>query len=155
MKRIVGLLASITLVLCVLAGCGASGGSAAQVASTEVDFNGATVKVDVDVSGGWSAEFTEVGTVYLYNVENPGDDATQIANAYIIDQAEYDENVTEYKDYESFTEVENGVKFSEEEGGSNKYLFAVGNGLYYMIAANQDADAESIYARFEVKPGMS
>ena len=151
MKRIVGLLASITLVLCVLAGCGASGGSAAQVASTEVDFNGATVKVDVDVSGGWSAEFTEVGTVYLYNVENPGDDATQNANAFIIDQAEYESNYADYQGSDpSFTETENG--FTAEDG--MRCLYHVDGDVYYLIQVDSydypDANPEEIFSRFTV-----
>ena len=151
MKRIVGLLASITLVLCVLAGCGASGGSAAQVASTEVDFNGATVKVDVDVSGGWSAEFTEVGTVYLYNVENPGDDATQIANAFIIDKAEYESNYADYQGSDpSFTETENG--FTAEDG--MRCLYHVDGDVYYLIQVDSydypDANPEEIFSRFTV-----
>lgn len=151
MKRIVGLLASITLVLCVLAGCGTSSGSATQVASTEVGFNGATVKVDVDVSGGWSAEFTEVGTVYLYNVENPADDATQIANAFIIDQAEYESNYADYQGSDSsFTETENG--FTAEDG--MRCVYHVDGDVYYLIQIDAynypDANPEEIFSRFTV-----
>lgn len=156
MKKLICMFVSLCLILA-LAGCGASGtksvSTGKQTAAATFYLNDISADVSVDISGGWSIEFS-TGAVYLYDGENDGQ-REAIAHGYIIDQAEYDENVTEYRDYESFTEVENGVKFSEGEGGSNKYLFAVGNGLYYMIAANQDADAEAIYARFEVKPGMS
>ena len=151
MKKLFAILASMTLALCVLAGCAAGGGSDASVASTEVDFNGSTVKVEVDVSDGWSAEFTEVGTVYLYNVAEPADDATQIANAFIIDQAEYESNLTDYQGSDpSFTEIENG--FTAEDG--MRCLYHVDGDVYYLIQVDSydypDANPEEIFSRFTV-----
>ena len=122
-----------------------------ETMSFSFELDGKSVLVTVDVSGGWSAE-ASTGAIYLFDGENDGERAA-IAHGYVIDQAEYDANVAEYSSYDSFTEVDGGVKFSEMEGGSNKYLFSVGNGLYYMIAASQSADAESIYARFDVEAG--
>ena len=122
-----------------------------ETLSFSFELDGKSVLVTVDVSGGWSAE-ASTGAIYLFDGENDGERAA-IAHGYVIDQAEYDANVAEYSSYDSFTEVDGGVKFSEMEGGSNKYLFSVGNGLYYMIAVSQSADAESIYARFDVEAG--
>ena len=151
MKRFLGLFASMTLALCVLVGCGASGGSAAQVASGEFDFNGSTVKVEVDVSDGWSAEFTDAGTVYLYNVEGTPDDVTQVANAFIIDETEYESNYADYQGSDpSFTETENG--FTAEDG--MRCLYHVDGDVYYLIQVDSydypDVNPEEIFSRFTV-----
>ena len=102
MRRTMGTVAALALSLCVLVGCGSTatnapttndGGAEAvatkQTATDDVEFNGKTVSVCVDVSDGWSVEFTTVGTVYLYDGEVT-DDSVQIANGFLIDQKEYD-----------------------------------------------------------------
>ena len=123
-----------------------------QTATAVAELDGEQALVTVDITGGWSVEFS-TGAVYLFDGENDGMKEA-VAYGYLIDQAEYDENVEEYKDYESFTELENGVTFSEDEGGSNKYLFEIGDGLYYMVAADPDADADDIFSRFTATPGV-
>lgn len=151
MKKACGMFLGMCLALTLTAGSMAEETEPVrQTAAATFELDGESALVTVDITGGWSIEFA-TGAVYLYDGENDGKRAA-IAHGYIIDQAEYDENVEVYKDYESFTELENGVTFSEGEGGCNKYLFEIGNGLCYMIAADLSADAEDIFSRFTVTP---
>ena len=155
MKKGIGLI----LVLCMMMALGVCAqadqeeGAGRQTATDTFQVEGKEAVVAVDLTGGWSVEFASQ-SIYLYDGANDGE-RPEIAFGYVIDQQEYDENIAEYSSYDSFVEDADGVKFSEEDGGSNKYLFAVGNGLYFMIAADQDADAEAVYARFDVKPGLA
>ena len=124
---------------------------AKETATATLRGDGISALVSVDVSDGWSVEFA-TGAAYLYCGENDGENMA-VAHGYVIDRQEYDENVAEYSSYDSFVEVDGGVMFSEQAGGSNKYLFAVSDDVYFMIAANQNFNAEEIYARFDVKAG--
>ena len=163
MRKIIGTVAALALSLCVLVGCGSTaadaptaddGGTevvaAKQTATDVVEFNGKTVSVCVDVSDGWSVEFTTVGTVYLYDGEVT-DDSVQIANGFLIDQKEYEDNLADYQaNDKSFTEV--GAGFIAEDGA--RYAFAVGEDVFYLIEVNTydhpDADCDQIFSRFVV-----
>ena len=139
-----------------LAACGARGkepepNPGGQTATAAYRLYGQATEVVVDLSGGWSVNFAD-DSVYLYNGANDGVKAP-VASGRVIDKAEYDANAEASRGYSTFTATGGGFKFSEGEGGSNKYLFAVGNGVYFMIAAEYGAGAESIYARFDVHPG--
>ena len=153
MKKVCGMFLGMCLAMTLTAGSMAAEiEPARQTATASFELDGESALVTVDITGGWSIEFA-TGAVYLFDGENDGM-REAVAYGYIMDQAEYDENVEEYKDYDSFTELENGVTFSEGEGGSNKYLFEIGNGLCFMVAADLDADAEDIFSRFTATPGL-
>ena len=124
-------------------------GSEEQTLTHTFDFEGLKAVVTLDLRDGWSADFGS-GAVYFWG---PDDDKNNEASAYgyVISKDEYDENVAEYKNYDSFTEVDGGVKFNEGEGGCYKYLFQVDEDVYFMIAVRQDLDPEPVYARFDVK----
>ncbi len=140
-----------------LTSCSAGKGSGdpehRQTATSTYRLDGQETIVSVDLSGGWSVEFA-TGSVYLY--DGPDDGAREpIAFGYVITQQEYEDIIAEYNSYDSFSEVGAGVIFDEGEGGSNKYAFAIGNGLSFLIAADRSADADAIYNRFIVTPGAS
>lgn len=165
MKRFMSLFAVCALSLSVLAGCGSATSeapattegddattevAAVQTATDSVDFNGKTVITSVNVTGGMSVEFTTAGTVYLFEGAND-DEAIQIANGFIIDQKEYDENLADYQaNDESFSEV--GAGFIAENG--SRYLYAVGEDVFYMIQVDTydhpDANCDDIFSRFTV-----
>ena len=67
-----------------------------QTATAVAELDGEQALVTVDITGGWSVEFS-TGAVYLSDGENDGMKEA-VAYGYLIDQAEYDENVEEYKD---------------------------------------------------------
>jgi hypothetical protein len=163
MRKTMGTVAALALSLCVLVGCGSTATNAPtandesaaavatkQTATDDVEFNGKTVSVCVDVSDGWSVEFTTAGTVYLYDGEVT-DDSVQIANGFLIDQKEYEENLADYQaNDKSFTEVGGG--FIAEDGA--RYAFAVGEDVFYLIQVDTydhpDADCDQIFSRFAV-----
>ena len=145
----ISLLLALALVLALTA-CGANKDSK-QTATNTYRISGQTTIVSVDLTGGWSTEFAS-GAVYLYDGADDGE-RMPIAFGYIISQEEYDEIIAEYSSYDSFSETGAGVVFDEGEGGSKKFVFAIGNGLFFMIAADQSADADAIYNRFSVTAG--
>lgn len=151
MRKFTGIVAALLLALCVLAGCGSgTGGSSKQTATNDVDFNGTSVIVSIDVSDGWSVEFTAEGTVYLFDGEY-SDDAIQIANGFLITQEEYESELASYQDSDdSFSEVGGG--FIAEDG--SRYLFYVGGDVFYKIQVDTydhpDANCDEIFSRFNV-----
>lgn len=102
------------------------------------------VEVAIDLSNGWSADFDDA-TVRLY--EKAGDD-TPIATGGLIDLLAYN---AYYELHSGSVVASNGsLKFSEDGGASNRYVFPVEGGLYYTITARYGAGAEGIYDRFKV-----
>ena len=154
MKRILALILALTMLLA-LAACGGGKGSEGtgqtQTATNTYRLHGQETVVSVDLSGGWSVEFA-TGAVYLYDGPNDGE-RDPVAFGYVITQEEYEEIIAEYSSYDSFSEVGAGVMFDEGEGGCNKFAFAVGNGLSFLIAAEHGHDENAIYSRFTVTAG--
>ena len=165
MKKTLGTLAAFALSLCLLSSCGSAGTEApattegdssaeevavVQTATDSVDFKGKTVVTRVDVSGGMSVEFTTMGTVYLFEGE-ASDDAAQVANGYILDHAEYEQEIADYQDSdETYTEV--GAGFIAEDG--SRFVYVVGDDVCYKIQVNTydhpDVNCDDIFSRFEV-----
>lgn len=117
-------------------------------ATNEFVFDGKTVAVTVDLTDGWTVEYGENAT-YVYDGNTHGDDEA-IAYGVYHSKEDYEETVREYSSYDSYEEVENGIRFRESDGLS-KYVMDLGNDVYYMIMASEPDQAEEIYARFDVK----
>ena len=113
------------------------------------DIDGAKTLVAVDMTGGWSAEFTDDG-VDVYDGPNDGE-REAIAQGTIISKQQYDENAADYKSNEAYEEVDNGFKVTGEDIGCHRYMFAIGNGRYFDIDVKLDAKPDPIYARFFVQ----
>jgi|GEM_PF-964373 len=117
-------------------------------ATNDFIFDGTTVSVTVDLSDGWTVEYGENAT-YVFDGNMHGFDEA-IAYGVYVDKEEYDEIVSEYSSYDSYEEVENGIRFIESDELS-KYVMDLGNDIYYMIMATEPDQAEEIYAHFDVK----
>ena len=147
MKRIVAMIAVLVLVLSVAGGIALADGR--STATNLFEFDGKYVYVTVDLSDGWSVEYGLNGT-YLFDGENDGRNEAAAYGTYV-DQEEYDAIVAAYSGYESYAELENGIRFVEEDGNT-KYVLTVDEGLYFMITVVDPDNAEAVFARFEVKP---
>lgn len=166
-KQLIALLMALALAFS-LAACG-SGGAAApaevsapaasqtaapagegkQIASRSYFFNGRNILVTMDLSDGWSTEFAS-GAIYLY--DGPYyDERETVAYGYLTDQTDYDQNLADYGDYDSFTQAEDGALEVTEEDGGNRYIFPVTKYVYFMIVSKAGADPEAIRQRFDVR----
>ena len=120
-----------------------------QTLTHTFDFEGMKAVVTLDLSDGWSADFG-AGAVYFWG---PDDDHEEEASSYgyMTSKEEYEENIADPSIYDSFEEVEDGVKFREPEEGNYKYIFKVDEDVYFMIDVRKDLDPEPIYARYDVQ----
>ncbi len=127
----------------------ASAGEGKQIASRSYFFNGRNILVTMDLSDGWSTEFAS-GAIYLY--DGPYyDERETVAYGYLTDQTDYDQNLADYGDYDSFTQAEDGALEVTEEDGGNRYIFPVTKYVYFMIVSKAGADPEAIRQRFDVR----
>lgn len=110
------------------------------------NVDGIKTAVALDLTGGWSAEYTADG-VNVYDGPNDGEREV-IAHGFFISKQVYDENAADYSSNEAYEEVDNGFKVTGDDIGCHKYLFAIGNGQYFDIDVKIDAKPEPIYARF-------
>ena len=122
-------------------------------ATAPVSFAGEDMIVTVDLSDGYSVEFSS-NAVYLFNgeVDDHGEQVV-VGYGWFIDQEEYDSWLTSSKDLKSFEEIQNGFKIVAEDGAT-RYLYSVTDTIYYMILVNAGFDAGRTFNRFnpEVDP---
>ena len=150
-KKLIGAVSALLLAAGVLVGCAAGGGSnVKQTAAITYEVDGTRVIVSVDVSDGYSAEFTSGGVVYLYKGENSADNKA-CAYGYLTSKEEYETIIAENQGKEGFEEVGAGVIYNAD-GVSDNFAFYVGEEQYYMIAVESDSgvDADSVFNRFDV-----
>lgn len=126
-------------------GFGLPKAGAGPKATNEFIFDGATVAVTVDLADGWTVDYGENAT-YVFE----GDSDEAIAYGVYTDKEEYDEIVKEYSSYDTYEEVENGIRFTESDDLC-KYVIDLGNDIHYMIMATVPDRADEIYARFDVR----
>ena len=122
-----------------------------QTASAYLDQNTDTneVKVYVDLSDGWSAQFAE-GAVYLY--DGPADenkDATAIG--LTLEREVYDEYIAGAEEKEGYRS-EDGITAFLDEDGTQYYAFNVDEGYaYFLVDVNKEADGNAVVSRFAIR----
>ena len=147
-SKILALSAAAVLVLSLTA-CG----SGLRTEKTEVltgtcQYQGNTVEVSADVSGGWTAAF-DGASVRLYDPEG-GETGDPIAVGLCEGEDEYALRLSAAAAYPSYTELENGVTFTDS-AGLQEYILDLGENVHYTILAQPDCDARAVFDRFRVE----
>lgn len=108
------------------------------------------MKVTIDLSDGWSAEFVH-GAVYLYN--GPADaEYESVAIGLTLNEDVYLDYIAanDAPDYKE----ENGIVSYMEEDGTQDYFFEVdvdgSDPAYFMISVDNGSDGEAVFNRFDV-----
>ena len=112
----------------------------------EFDFDGTTVSVTVAPADDWTVEYG-INATYVFDSDYP-DEA--IAYGVYVSKEEYEDIVSQSGSYETWEEVENGVRFKESDTLS-KYVMDLGNDIHYMIMINVPDLTDEICSRFDVK----
>ena len=120
-----------------------------QTASAWLDQGENEVKVTVDLTGGWSAEFAHAA-VYLYDGEvDENTDATALG--LTLDEKVFKEYAADAPDRDNYREFARSFSFTEEDGWTD-YFYSVGPNAYFMISVSPGADADAVSMRFSVEP---
>ena len=143
MKRTICALLAALIALS-LAACG-TGTGGKQTASAYLDQSGdAAVEVTVDLSGGWSVEFTR-GAAYLYDGEiREGKESA--AMLITLDRDLYDERMAHAAEDGNRKEANGGVYYTRD--GAKTYLASVSGAAFVQITAYGKTDSEAVVARF-------
>ena len=127
-------------------------GALEETVSHVFDFDGNKVRVTVDISGGWDAEFGEKAT-YLYDrpaADSDSDDRDAAAFGVYETRQDYDTFLAEAKAYDDFTLTDNGFAYTDSIDVTHLF-FSVGNGVYFRIMVEPGNDAQAVFDRFTVK----
>ena len=122
--------------------------TAGGTASAAHDFNygDSTVRVTVDLSDGWGAEFSGMVT-YLH--AGAVEKTEPLAFGMYYDQSSYDSFVKAYKDKENYTDANGTVSYQDD---STAYqITKIKDGMYYCVSTNAGEDCETISKRFTVE----
>ena len=145
MKKLVSLLTALCLVLALTAG-GAMGEGGKQTASAVLDPDAEAVITTVDLSGGWSIEFS-LGAFYLYDGA-AADGIMPDAIGLTLEQDVYEEYMAAARESETCREIEGGLCYEEDE--STYYILAVGSSAYFLLDVLDRADGDAILERIEL-----
>ena len=145
MKKSIRVISVVVVALLLLVGCANK-----KTLEHVFDFEGKQVKVVFDASDNWDNDYGS-GAVYIYDGPK-SDDKEAIGYAYVIDKAEYDNWYAEYSEYEGFKALDNGFEFDNAEIDDPRYIYSVGDDVYFMITVNTGAtqDPKAVYDRFKV-----
>lgn len=118
-----------------------------QSASAYLDQDGKEIRVTVDLSDGWSAEFAH-GAVYLYDGPNDGE-KDAIAMGLTLEKEAFEDHIARAEEMTGFR-TEDGIVSYVEEDGTQDYFFEVDNDseAYFMISVLPDTDGDAIMSRF-------
>ncbi len=122
-----------------------------NTASHVFTYDGLQVRVIVDVSGGWEAEFGEMAT-YLYDGPDDGEREAAAFGVYETKE-EYDTLLAEKDSYEDFAEEDGRLTFTDSAGVKNlvipfsDYLTGAED-MYYRIMVEPGNEAQPIFDRF-------
>jgi hypothetical protein len=127
------------------AGC--SKQSVKQTATAYLDQEGNTVTATVDLSDGYSCEFTR-GAIYLCD----RNDADAVAIAMTLEKDTYDDYAAAAGSASDRKDINGGVMYSAD--GQYIYICKVGDSAYFGIFADKatSAQMEKYIARFDVVP---
>lgn len=122
-----------------------------QTVSSLLDQDENSVKVTIDLSDGWSAEFVQ-GAVYLYN--GPADAENEsVAMGLTLNEDVYLDYIA--ADDASDYKEENGIVSYTEEDGTQDYFFEVDADefapAYFMISVDKGFDGNAVFHRFDVQ----
>ena len=126
-----------------------------QTASAVLDRDENPVRVIVDLSDGWSAEFAS-GAVYLYDEPNDGEIAAAAMGITLTEDV-YEEYIEDAEEKEDFR-TDDGITFYTEEDGTQDYFLAVGEDEYafFMISVLPGTDGDAAMSRIAVRdPGWA
>ncbi|MBR2716918.1 MAG: S-layer homology domain-containing protein, partial [Oscillospiraceae bacterium] len=112
------------------------------------DFDGSQVRVTVDVSDGWEAEFGEMAT-YLY--DGPNDDSREAAAYGVYDsQEDYDAVLVDAKAAADFAETDDGFTYTDSADVAH-HITSLGNGVYFRVMVEPGHDAQAVFDRFSAE----
>ena len=120
-----------------------------QTASALLDQGGNEVRVTVDLTGGWSAEFAP-GAVYIYDGK-ADENAEATAIGLTLDEKVFKEYAADAPDQDNYREFARSFSYTEENGWVD-YFYSVGSDAYFMISVSPDLDADAVSMRFSVEP---
>ena len=120
---------------------------ASQIASAKLFRNDHAVEATVDLSDGYSCEFTR-GAIYLFDKS----DGDAVAIAMTLEQDAYDDYAAAAGSASDRKDINGGVMFSAD--GKTIYICTVGDSAYFAIFADKatTAQMEKYIARFNVVP---
>lgn len=133
--------------LCAGAGIAETANEGRQVAIARLDQGGNEISVMIDLSGGWSVDFSS-GAFYLYDggyIE--GKDA--VAIGMTLEQEVFENYRAEAASSESYRQLE-GSEYYAQEDGTCSYLTRVGDDAYFLLWVLGDADDDAIFARVQL-----
>ena len=118
-----------------------------QTASAYLDQDGHEVKILIDVSDGFSAEFAH-GAAYLYDGA-VSEDTEPVAVGLTLDEDVFEEYIETASASSSYREFARSFAYTEEDG-TNNYFFQSGPDAYFMVSVAKGADGDAISSRFSV-----
>jgi hypothetical protein len=118
-----------------------------QTASAYLDQDGHEVKVLIDISDGFSAEFAH-GAAYLYDGA-VSEDTEPVAVGLTLDEDVFEEYIETASASSSYREFARSFAYTEEDG-TNNYFFQSGPDAYFMVSVAKGADGDAISSRFSV-----
>ena len=119
-----------------------------EVLTGTCQYEGNTFAVSADVSGDWTAAFSS-DSVRLFDPEGT-ETRDPVAVGLCEGEGEYAARLSEARNYPSYTELENGVAFTDS-AGLQEYILDLGENVHYTILARPDCDAQAVFDRFEVE----
>ena len=153
MKKTLCLL--LALALLTATGCGAGKtepAPARQIAAARLDQEGNDINVTIDLSGGWSVEFT-AGAFYLYDKSyEEGMEAAAIG--VTLEREVFEEYCAEADASAGSRELE-GARYYKADDGSDTYLIPVGDDAYLMLWVEKRDNSDAIFARVKAERGMN
>jgi hypothetical protein len=142
------IIATATIVIACFAGCAKKNETVRQYASANLRTENAIIETTVDLTDGYSCEFTS-GAVYLYDK-----DANNTAIAISLEQDTYEDYASHSQAASDCKALNGGVMFTEDN--QMIYICKVGeSGFFGIFAEGANASQmESIVTRFTVEPGI-
>ena len=118
-----------------------------QTASAYLDQDGHEVKVVIDITGGFSAEFAH-DAAYLYD-GTVSEDTEPVAIGLTLDEDVFDEYIETASASTSYREFAHSFAYTEDDG-TNNYFFQSGPDAYFMVSVAKEADGDAVSSRFSV-----
>ena len=130
------------------AGCAKK--STKQTASVYLDQEGNTVTATVDLSDGYSCDFSR-GAVYLYDQENK-EGVDSVAIGITLGQDTYEDYLAAAKADANSKEINGGIMYQAD--GEMNFIKPVGDSAYFGIFSQNatPSQMEKLVERFEVAP---
>ena len=142
------IIATVVLATACFAGCAKKSEPVRQYASATLRTENSEFITTVDLSDGYSCEFTS-GAVYLYDK-----DAKNVAIAISLEQDTYEDYASHAQAASDCKEFKGGVMFTEDN--QMIYICKVGDSAFFGIFAEgaNASQMESIVTRFDVTTGI-